>query len=172
MTKPKPQPSPFSLKRQVASLDKPFEVILNKCHGGWGLSLEAIKWLVKTKNINVGITVNEKRKHKPVVKWVRYPDQTIDMYFDFDLEIFESYSKDPNFREHLHKFITRSWHFNHEFSMNFLRTHPDIIECIKTLSSKKASGESARLEIETIHLDFEVQCSGGYETLGFIEEYL
>jgi hypothetical protein len=161
------KPSPFSQRRQIATIGQLYKIILNKKVGGWGLSLAAIKWLIKNKDLNVGIIVDRYRRRPFIVEWIRYPEYSIDIFLNLSMEVFESYSKDPNMRHALERYITESWYFQPDFTMNFLRTHPDIIECIETLGSQAASGVSSNLQIETLLLDFNVKDESGFETLLF-----
>jgi hypothetical protein len=167
--KSKLEPSSFSQINQIVDLNKPFKIVLNKKFGGWGLSLEAIKWLIKNKDINFAIIVDGhiNKNKKLLVDWVRYSDKTIDLYLDFDLETFESYSKNPDFRHALDGFIANSWHFNVDFPMSFLRNHPYIVECVEILGSKRASGPSSNLQIEEILFRFDLEDNDGMESIAF-----
>jgi hypothetical protein len=100
------------------------KVVINQCHGGFGLSKEAFEWLMKNKGWTLTEYSEDGRGYKdPEAKIVKHPSFRGDGTFEY--------------------------YMVNDRSDNETRTNPDIIEVVKKLK-KKANGMCASLGIVEI----------------------
>lgn len=111
------------------------KVVINKCYGGFGLSQEALQWLIEKK----GWTID---RLKTSEEWDKSTAQIVDT---------SAFRKDE-----------RLLVLNIDDKAR--REHPDIIAAIEALG-KKANGEYALLEIVEIPdgIEFEIEEYDGRE---------
>ena len=130
----------------MGSEAKILKVVINKCYGGFGLSNEAIEWLINNKgwkvadadmNDNVADDNEKKENRAPIIKW--HENSTF-------YKIGDKYS------------IIRV-KYDDDFRFN-----PDIIEVVETLGNK-ADGRHASLKIVEIpdNIKWEIEEYDGIE---------
>jgi hypothetical protein len=112
------------------------KVIINKCFGGFGLSHDAMKWLIEKKKWTIE-KHNIKENHKCML--IDYRDSQFNsLGIALNEEVIAPTNKDDDWTK----------------SIQLIRTHKDIIECVETLGSI-ANGSFAELKIVEIPDDIE-----------------
>jgi hypothetical protein len=121
------------------------KVVINKCHGGFGISDEGYDWLIKNKNWKVTEFLKD---------GYGYKDKTADLVLNDD------YKKYKSFRS--------KYYFIRDTDENSFRTDLDLIEAVETLG-KKANGQFASLAIIEIpdNVDWEI---GEYDGAEWVQE--
>ena len=116
------------------------EVVINKCYGGFGLSNDAILWLIK--------------KQSPVIKAMsiqKYANQTWDEYTSSSFDKVIPFKN--GFEQHVFLkgilFKDSQVYFDEAKHDDTLRSHPDVIAVVKELG-KTANGKYGNLKIVTI----------------------
>lgn len=116
------------------------KVIINRCHGGFGLSSDACEWLIKEKGWTVTDYSTDGRGYKdPGAKLVNA-------------------SSEFKFSDKYH-LVDRD---------DSIRTDPDVLECLAKLG-KKASGRYAALGVVEVpdNVDWEI---GEYDGAEWVQE--
>jgi hypothetical protein len=116
------------------------KVVINRCHGGFGLSNEAFEWLIQSKGWKVtNYSKDDKVYEDPTAQLVNADSSFGNKYYMVD---------------------------NH--SDNETRTNPDIIEVVETLG-KAANGMYASLGITDVPDDVEWEI-GEYDGSEWVQE--
>lgn len=117
------------------------KVVINRCHGGFGISDEACQWLIDNKGWTV--TVYENGNYK-----------------DPGADLVRADTAEYNFSE--------KYHLVSDEDEQSLRSNKDLIEVVETLG-KKASARLAALGIVEIpdNVDWEI---GEYDGVEWIQE--
>jgi len=115
------------------------KVVINSCFGGFGLSTEACEWLIKHKKWKV-TEFNEEGTYKN-------PKADLCLTGEKQGTFLEKYYLVQDDEE--------------------IRTNKDLIECIETIGSKKASGYCASLKIIKIpdNIEYEIDEYDGNESI-------
>lgn len=99
------------------------KVVINRCHGGFGMSDEACQWLIDNKGWTVTVYENGNYKNP-------------------DADLVRADTAGYNFSE--------KYHLVSDEDEQSLRSDKDLIEAIETLGNKKASAPLALLDIVEI----------------------
>jgi len=124
------------------------KVAINKCFGGFGLSLEAFEWLIKNKGWKVTSYCKNGNG---------YDDPNADLV---DHRTAPEANKYPSLYSKLKYYPIKSY-YREEF-----RTNPDVIEVIEKLG-EKANGDCASLAIVDIpeDINWEIDEYDGIESV-------
>lgn len=111
------------------------KIVVNKCYGGFGLSYEAIEWLINEKGWKVTSDHNANEAEYPIYE---FQDKRL---------------------SDMNRYML-NWR-NDE-----MRTHPDLVECVKTLGAK-ANGRFAELCVVDVpdDVDWYISEYDGIETV-------
>lgn len=132
------------------------KIVINTCYGGFGISQDAYKWLIKH-GVPVKKYIQEKRGSDGLYK--RSEENSGEVIFDRKLSLGE---EGPFNDEEYMKFMGRYWDCWIDDYKN--RSHPLIIKCVEKLG-KKSFGKHADLKIVDIpdNVDWEISDYDGRE---------
>lgn len=136
------------------------KIVVNKCYGGFGLSVKAVLWLHKH-----GFDVGEFKY--PAKKYFGKKD------FSKELNEWKDYLKSKkNKKSEREAFFMTIFSPDEEFVLSTRidyehRTHPLLIKCIEELGEEEASGDLARLRVIEIPdgMNYEISDYDGVETV-------
>lgn len=160
----------------VQQIGEEMKIVINKCFGGFGLSVKATDWLWKEGVEEVGHDAIEyyggpkktertktqkvqevlEKLDKKDLKWKKELDEDLQRWRDFKAGVSGTYLRSQFSDDE--KYVL--------YAREVPRDHPKLVECVEKLGSK-ANGEHAELAVVDIpdDVDWEIDEYDGHESI-------